>query len=153
MSDVDDKKIEEVLTRLLEGPVGDRLCAKIVSQVGMDLSKVMEPYLTKKEYASGLEQAEVGFAGAAQEAIEGLNPILTELASYSARIHNLELMKTVENLGLPLKMGMALLGRTRKQVLSDLETWTKNEEFDPRARVAMQEFLDYLQPSKDGSGN
>jgi hypothetical protein len=153
MSDVDDKKIEEVLTRLLEGPVGDRLCAKIVSQVGMDLSKVMEPYLTKKEYTDGIQKAEEGFVGAAQEAIEGLNPMLNELASYSARIHNLELMKATENLGLPLKMDMALMDRIRKRVLSDLETWTKNEEFDPRARMAMQEYLDLLHPPKDGSEN
>lgn len=153
MSDVDDKKIEEVITRLLEGPVGDRLCAKIVAQVGMDLSKVMEPYLTKKEYASGLEQAEEGFAGAAQEAIEGLSPMLSELASYSSRIHNLELLETLDGIKVPLKLEMALVDRVRVRVISDLDTWAKNEEFNPKARSAMREYLNLLQPDKPEDAN
>jgi len=153
MSEVDEKKIEEMLTRLLEGPVGDRFCAKIISQVGMDLSKVLEGYFTKKEYEQKFVETEEGFGAAAQEAIEGLSPMLNELASYSSRLHNLELLKAVEDTGLPLKLDVVLMERVRSRVLTDLQTWVKNKEFHPKARAAMQEYLDHLQPAKPEDAN
>jgi hypothetical protein len=153
MSDIDEKKIEEVLTRLLEGPVGDALCAKIVTQVGRDLDKAMEPYLTKAEYDREGKEAAEKFAEGMAESSEQMEGFFENVASYGLRIHNLEALQAVNhysslNQKEALELEMGLMTRIRTRVLEDLDSWTSNPEIHEHAKTMMMRIIKFLRPQK-----
>jgi len=160
MSDLDEKKIEEVLTRLLEGPVGDALCSKIVAQVGRDMDKAMEPFVTKAQMEREAKEAEAAskkFHELMAEGNASMASFLEEMSSHPIRIHNLEVLRAVDHYQAfnPKEhphLEMLLMGQIRARVLDDLKKWTQRKDMVSDAKEMMEQILTYLEPDDSDRG-
>jgi len=160
MSDIDEKKIEEVLTRLLEGPVGDALCSKIVAQVGRGMDKAMEPYVTKAQMERETEETEAAtkeFHESMAEGTASMAAFFEEMSTHPIRIHNLEVMRAVDHYRpmdptRHLHLEMGLMARIRERVLDDLQAWVTQKDLVPEAKNVMEEILAYLEPDDKDRG-
>jgi hypothetical protein len=153
MSDIDEKKIEEVLTRLLEGPVGDALCAKIVTQVGRDMPTAMQPYLTKAEYNQEGKKAAADFSEEMQESSKQVAEFFENVAGRELRLHNLEALHAVDHYSSlnpkeGLDLTMALTTRIRDRVLEDLDSWVENPDIGTAPKLMMHRLIKFLRPEK-----
>jgi hypothetical protein len=114
---MDDSEIETILTRLLEGPVGDRLCAKVSTQMveairsrGLAFPDPIEPtgadahdqslpepssgeeFITRTEYEQKWNESADAIGKALKEAVAALSPFLDEIGETNIRLHNMELL-------------------------------------------------------------